>query len=82
MSYVFNHDYLDSGARLGSYRYWPNSLINVHELVSAGFFYTGQSDLVKCHICGGGIFGWRKGDCPFQAHSKNFPKCRYIQIQY
>lgn len=58
---------------------WPSTIpVSPHELATAGFFYTGKSDRVKCFACDGGLKEWTKGDDPFKLHARWFDRCSYV----
>ncbi|EHB13596.1 Baculoviral IAP repeat-containing protein 2, partial [Heterocephalus glaber] len=48
------------------------------QLASAGFYYVGQNDDVKCFYCDGGLRCWESGDDPWVEHAKWFPKCEFL----
>ncbi|WBB27241.1 IAP-3 [Mythimna sequax nucleopolyhedrovirus] len=58
---------------------WPAAIpISPDELATAGFFYTGKSDRVKCFACDGGLKEWTKGDDAFKLHARWFDRCSYV----
>ncbi|KAK3585153.1 hypothetical protein CHS0354_034286 [Potamilus streckersoni] len=50
------------------------------DLASAGFFYVGTGDCVRCFFCGGGLRSWQNGDDPYVEHARWYPDCDYIRI--
>ncbi|XP_005109671.1 putative inhibitor of apoptosis [Aplysia californica] len=48
-------------------------------LASAGFFYVGHGDNVKCFFCDGGLRNWEPNDDPWREHARWFPKCDYVR---
>ncbi|KAK0064448.1 baculoviral IAP repeat-containing protein 7 [Biomphalaria pfeifferi] len=63
--------------RLDSYGEWtympsPNSL------ASNGFFYTGETDCVRCFQCGLGLRSWKQGDDVLTQHEKFRPTCPFL----
>ncbi|XP_031200185.1 baculoviral IAP repeat-containing protein 3 isoform X1 [Mastomys coucha] len=67
------------GARVRTFSDWPSSApVHPQELASAGFYYTGHSDDVKCFCCDGGLRCWESGDDPWVEHAKWFPRCEYL----
>ena len=49
-------------------------------LASAGFCYTGMSDMVRCTFSCADIFGsWRPGDQPRNRHKKLHPDCSFFK---
>nr|XP_035121071.1 baculoviral IAP repeat-containing protein 3 isoform X1 [Callithrix jacchus]XP_035121072.1 baculoviral IAP repeat-containing protein 3 isoform X1 [Callithrix jacchus]XP_054097742.1 baculoviral IAP repeat-containing protein 3 isoform X1 [Callithrix jacchus] len=66
-------------ARFKTFFNWPSSvLVNPEQLASAGFYYVGNSDDVKCFCCDGGLRCWESGDDPWVEHAKWFPRCEYL----
>ncbi|XP_021501539.1 baculoviral IAP repeat-containing protein 3 isoform X3 [Meriones unguiculatus] len=66
-------------ARIRTFCNWPSSaLVPPQQLASAGFYYTGHSDDVKCFCCDGGLRCWESGDDPWVEHAKWFPRCEYL----
>ncbi|XP_052045110.1 baculoviral IAP repeat-containing protein 3 isoform X1 [Apodemus sylvaticus] len=66
-------------ARVRTFSNWPSSApVHPQELASAGFYYTGHSDDVKCFCCDGGLRCWESGDDPWVEHAKWFPRCEYL----
>lgn len=50
------------------------------DLVEAGFFYSGQSDIAICFSCGLALGKWEVTDNPWVEHLKNQKKqCMYLQ---
>jgi hypothetical protein len=76
-----HHQYAIEENRLATYNNWPvDSMTQTPEtLAQAGFFYTGQSDSVKCYWCDGGLRNWEAGDDPWVEHAKWFPKCGHMK---
>jgi hypothetical protein len=71
-------NYLNLTHRLRSFENWPhknkNNLLPV-EMSNAGFFYTGQGDLVACHRCGIGVENWGHMDAPANVHRRLKERC-------
>ncbi|XP_069325122.1 baculoviral IAP repeat-containing protein 3 [Eulemur rufifrons] len=66
-------------ARFKTFFNWPSSvLVHPEQLASAGFYYVGHSDDVKCFCCDGGLRCWESGDDPWVEHAKWFPRCEYL----
>ncbi|XP_027270973.1 baculoviral IAP repeat-containing protein 3 isoform X1 [Cricetulus griseus] len=66
-------------ARVRTFFNWPPSApVHPQQLASAGFYYTGHSDDVKCFCCDGGLRCWESGDDPWVEHAKWFPRCEYL----
>ena len=62
-------------------RAWPISLHqNKVTLAEAGFFYSGNGDIVICAFCGIHLYRWLPKDDPFTEH-KNFNKdCKFVTL--
>lgn len=66
-------------ARLRTFLSWPaNVPVHPQQLASAGFYYVGHSDDVKCFCCDGGLRCWEPGDDPWVEHAKWFPRCEFL----
>ncbi|XP_001499925.1 baculoviral IAP repeat-containing protein 3 [Equus przewalskii] len=66
-------------ARFRTFCNWPSSVqVPPEQLASAGFYYMGHSDDVKCFCCDGGLRCWESGDDPWVEHAKWFPRCEYL----
>ncbi|XP_072677847.1 baculoviral IAP repeat-containing protein 2 isoform X2 [Canis lupus baileyi] len=66
-------------ARLRTFVYWPSSVpVRPEQLASAGFYYVGRNDDVKCFCCDGGLRCWESGDDPWVEHAKWFPRCEFL----
>ena len=46
---------------------------------SAGFFYVGHGDVIKCFECGGELMCLDKKMCPYVAHLTYFPHCEFMK---
>ncbi|NXB54324.1 BIR7B protein, partial [Leucopsar rothschildi] len=65
--------------RLSTFENWPqNSSVHPEQLARAGFFYTGQGDMVRCFYCDGGVRSWSFGDDPWREHAKWYPECEFL----
>ena len=49
-----------------------------HDIATAGFFYTGYGDYIRCFFCGGGLRNWGQGDDPWMEHARWFPNCAFL----
>ncbi|KAK0063289.1 death-associated inhibitor of apoptosis 1-like isoform X2 [Biomphalaria pfeifferi] len=66
--------------RLGTFESWPqHHFMKPEELATAGLFYTGRVDCVRCFFCGGGLRDWELGDDIWVEHARWFPKCAYLK---
>ncbi|KAJ8315171.1 hypothetical protein KUTeg_007321 [Tegillarca granosa] len=72
-------EYSDYHVRVETYTNWPSHLDQrPNALAEAGFYYTGEDDVVRCHYCDGGLRQWEPGDVPWTEHARWFPFCKYI----
>lgn len=66
--------------RLATFSTWPAQLaISASELASAGFYYAGVGDVVRCFACGGTLNDWEPGQMAQQRHAECFPDCLFVQ---
>ncbi|KAM9220016.1 baculoviral IAP repeat-containing protein 3 isoform 2-T2 [Dugong dugon] len=76
---VSNLSMQTQAARFKTFCNWPSSVpVHPEQLASAGFYYMGHSDDVKCFCCDGGLRCWESGDDPWVEHAKWFPRCEYL----
>ncbi|XP_054005935.1 putative inhibitor of apoptosis [Hylaeus anthracinus] len=67
--------------RLQTFRGWPKNIKQIPEvLASAGFYYTGIADHVRCFHCDGGLLQWEATDNAWIAHARLFPKCEFVNL--
>ncbi|EGI63470.1 PREDICTED: baculoviral IAP repeat-containing protein 7-B-like [Acromyrmex echinatior] len=71
-------DYRLESVRLDSFKDWSNLWIKPEELTAAGFYYTGESDKVKCFMCEIELIKWKPGDNPIVRHKLNSKRCDFI----
>uniref|UniRef100_A0A8V1A3R9 RING-type E3 ubiquitin transferase n=1 Tax=Gallus gallus TaxID=9031 RepID=A0A8V1A3R9_CHICK len=65
--------------RLSTFQNWPQyTEMRPEQLARAGFFYTGQGDVVRCFYCDGGMRNWAFGDDPWREHAKWYPRCEFL----
>ncbi|XP_033210530.1 baculoviral IAP repeat-containing protein 3-like isoform X1 [Belonocnema kinseyi] len=76
---VDNSDYHFETVRLQSFENWPLSYMDPSKLAAAGFYYTGESDKVKCFECQVEIRQWLEGDDPMVDHQRWSGRCRFIR---
>jgi len=66
-------------ARMKSFDGWPPGLAQRPlQLASAGFFYMGMSDHVKCFCCNGALRNWEPKDDPWVEHARWFSRCNFL----
>jgi len=89
-SCAINRDYPDyerlknEEARLSTFYDWPERaarIVEPHDLVRTGMFYTGQTDRVQCAFCRGYLRNWAQGDRPADEHRRHFPNCSFLTQQ-
>ncbi len=72
--------YSDITKREESFRTWSGeSAPPVDQLVRAGFFYTGASNIVTCFYCNGSLQNWSVTDNPINEHARWFSHCPYAK---
>ncbi|WAR07844.1 BIR7B-like protein [Mya arenaria] len=64
--------------RLDTFNAWPHSAPTPQMLAVAGFFFTGDADLVRCHQCGIGLKDFSPVDDPMSEHIKNAGNCDFL----
>lgn len=64
-------------ARYKSFATWK-AKSSIHEMINAGFFYSGKLDLVYCFHCGIALDQWEEDDNPRIEHLKWSKYCYYI----
>ncbi|KAL5010195.1 hypothetical protein ScPMuIL_012500 [Solemya velum] len=66
--------------RISSYNGWPSYRTQTPQsLSSAGLFYAGFGDCVRCFFCGGGLRNWEDGDNPWVEHARWYPRCAFVK---
>ncbi|ACZ63565.1 IAP-1 [Pieris rapae granulovirus Wuhan] len=66
-------------ARLKTFDTWPVGIAQTKdEMATAGYYYTGISDEVKCFFCDGGINEWYPKDDPWKQHALWFAGCQFL----
>ena len=74
-------NFLTQNSRLETFKTWPEQLAQTpSELASAGFFYTGYGDKVRCFSGGCGLEMWESGDKPRLEHAKWYPDCSFVRM--
>lgn len=78
---VSHPEYRLPSARLRSFDSWPVRYPDSQDLVDAGFFYSGQSDITVCFSCGLYAGKWEKDDNPWVEHQKlAIKECNYLKM--
>ncbi|XP_029430356.1 baculoviral IAP repeat-containing protein 1 [Rhinatrema bivittatum] len=69
----------DEKVRQDSFKTWPRDAhADPDALAKAGFFYTGELDIVGCFSCGLSIRSFEPGDDAWAEHMKFNSKCKYL----
>ncbi|XP_021365102.1 uncharacterized protein LOC110457936 isoform X2 [Mizuhopecten yessoensis] len=72
--------YTEQNARRETYLHWPHRAeVDIDYLVKAGFFYTGEEDIVRCFYCDIGLAEWNPDDDPWVEHARHSPECPYLR---
>jgi len=72
-------DYRFESARLESFKGWPCLWMKPEKLAAAGFYYTGESDKVRCFECDKEICQWKAEDDPMVDHQRWSSRCRFVR---
>ncbi|KAK3585122.1 hypothetical protein CHS0354_034251 [Potamilus streckersoni] len=77
-------EYSSYSVRLSTFARFPAIPgLDVNLIAAAGFYYTGNDDIVRCYACDGGLKRWEQEDDPWEEHCKWFPQCPHlIQSNY
>ena len=68
--------------RLDSFQNWSKSeVVSPAVLSKAGFFYSGESDVVTCYYCDLNLCDWKIGDDAFLEHIRYSPACPYVSVR-
>lgn len=68
--------------RLKTYDSWPKLVQTRESMASAGLYYSGLGDKVRCFHCGGGIKGWEKDDDPMKEHARLYSGCPFVRNNF
>ena len=62
---------------------WPQHRLAAtpQDMATAGLYYLGTNDRVKCFYCNGGLQNWDRYDTPWFEHAKWFPQCEFVLQQ-
>lgn len=77
---AFHLKYNSYCARLKTFRSWRNESQKPEDLATAGFFFTGSNDEVRCYYCDGGLQNWEISDNSWVEHAKWFPNCGFLNL--
>ncbi|XP_060853889.1 baculoviral IAP repeat-containing protein 2-like isoform X2 [Rhopalosiphum padi] len=77
---AFHLKYNSFSARLKTFRGWNNESQKPEDLATAGFFFTGSNDEVRCYYCDGGLQNWEVDDNTWVEHAKWFPNCGFLNL--
>ncbi|XP_069125175.1 uncharacterized protein [Argopecten irradians] len=65
--------------RLSTFSNFPiDTPVRSLKLAEAGFFYTGQYDIVECFNCHVQHRDWKRCDIPFKVHKRISPSCDFV----
>ncbi|KAL6480372.1 hypothetical protein MHYP_G00114050 [Metynnis hypsauchen] len=65
--------------RLNSFQAFPLvQKVSAERLARAGFYFTGESDRVRCFSCQKIVGNWRQGDTPVERHREVSPACKFL----
>ncbi|XP_077295172.1 putative inhibitor of apoptosis [Arctopsyche grandis] len=68
-------------SRLDTYGPWPASHPQTPEsLATAGFYYSGLNDQVRCFHCDVVLCYWEPTDDPWTEHAKWLPECGFLNL--
>ncbi|XP_065213437.1 E3 ubiquitin-protein ligase XIAP-like [Planococcus citri] len=66
--------------RMQSFKNWPiPRMKRPEDLAAAGFFYSGEDDLVFCFHCNGELYNLKTTEVMSEEHAKWYPSCAFIR---
>lgn len=74
-----NIDYRFESTRLKSFKNWPHIWTKSIQFAAAGFYYTGESDTVKCFECDIEIHTWLLQHDPMLEHIRWSKTCSFVR---
>jgi baculoviral IAP repeat-containing protein 7/8 len=75
----FRPEYGLESIRLKTFDLFPSACpIKPDILATAGFFFTGSEDCVRCFFCDVGLRRWEIGDDPYEEHARWYPGCNFL----
>ena len=73
--------YAPHSRRLISFDNWPKQMHPTPiDLATAGFYYLGSGDSVRCFHCGIGVHDWEPEDTAMGEHKRLSPTCKYLEM--
>jgi len=64
------------------YEIWRVPFVDANQLAAAGFYFTNQSDIVRCVFCGVEIGYWTDGDDALKEHQRWSRSCGSVKGLY
>ncbi|KAL4648873.1 E3 ubiquitin-protein ligase XIAP-like [Arapaima gigas] len=65
--------------RLESFHRFPSTAqVSAERMARAGFYFTGETDRVRCFSCQQTVEGWQSGDAPVDRHRQVSPACKFL----
>ncbi|XP_072520121.1 E3 ubiquitin-protein ligase XIAP [Salminus brasiliensis] len=78
-----SQDWSAMRTRLNSFQAFPHAQkLSAERLARAGFYFTGQSDRVRCFSCQKTVENWHQGDTPVERHREVSPACRFLSCAH
>lgn len=69
--------------RLSSFQAFPQiQKVPAERLARAGFYFTGESDRVRCFSCQSIVENWCQGDTPVERHREVSPHCTFLNCAH
>ena len=66
--------------RIQTFTNWPHSIsVPPNDLAEAGFYFTGNKDVVQCFCCSVVVEQWDLCDIPVEEHLKYSPECSFAK---
>ncbi|KAG9272542.1 E3 ubiquitin-protein ligase XIAP [Astyanax mexicanus] len=78
-----SQDWSAMSTRLSSFQAFPHTQsLSAERLARAGFYFTGQSDQVRCFSCQKTVENWHQGDTPVERHREVSPSCKFLSCAH
>ena len=75
------NDYITLESRYKSFGRWPERVVQQpRDMATAGFYYYGVGDHVRCFHCGNGLRNWETDDDPWEEHARWYPDCVFVYL--